>query len=40
MRMAPIMKKSVPMPKDEMMSDIFLPRASTMKKMKMAVATT
>lgn len=39
-KIAPIMKKSVPMPIAEMKSESFLPRVSTPKKMKSAVATT
>lgn len=38
-RIAPMMKKRVPIPIAEMKSDSFLPRVSTPKKMKVAVAT-
>ena len=40
LRMAPMMKKRVPMPKAEMKRDRFRPRVSTPKKMKIVVATT
>ena len=40
MSSAPMMKKRVLIPTDEMNKDILRPRLSTMKKTKIAVATT